>query len=94
MSSTDSLPLVLGVSGASGMIYAVRALRHLLLADLAVDLVASRAAAEVWRSESQIPFPSAPELQEKFWREQAGVPDRGHLVCHRSSNVGARIASG
>lgn len=50
------------------MIYAVRALRHLLLADLAVDLVASRAAAEVWRSESQIPFPSAPELQEKFWR--------------------------
>ncbi|WP_338431178.1 flavin prenyltransferase UbiX [Synechococcus elongatus] len=94
MSVTPSQPLVLGVSGASGMIYAVRALRHLLLADLAVDLVASRAAAEVWRSESHIPFPSAPELQEKFWREQTGVPERGQLVCHRSSNVGARIASG
>lgn len=91
---TNTQPLVIGVSGASGMIYAVRALHHLLQADYCVDLVASRAAGEVWRSESQVPFPSAPELQEKFWREQAGVFDRGQLVCHRSSNVGARIASG
>lgn len=42
--------IVLGVSGASGMIYAVRSLKFLLSNDYNVDLVASKAAMMVWQS--------------------------------------------
>ncbi|MFN9733862.1 MAG: flavoprotein, partial [Microcystis sp.] len=39
-----SKPLILGVTGASGLIYAVRTLKYLLLADYTIDLVASKSA--------------------------------------------------
>ncbi len=44
MSSTHNskLPLILGITGASGLIYAVRALKFLLEADYAIELVASK----------------------------------------------------
>ncbi len=87
-------PLVLAVSGASGLIYAVRALKFLLAADYAIELVASRSTAMVWQAESQIKMPSEPDQQELFWREQAGVAEAGKLRCHRWSDVGANIASG
>ena len=44
-------PLILGVSGASGLIYAVRALKFLLEADYEINLVASKATAMVWQAE-------------------------------------------
>jgi len=87
-------PLILGVSGASGMIYAVRALKFLLEANYTVDLVSSRASSEVWRYENQLILPSAPDQQESFWRQQTGVQDCGLLRCHRPNNIGASIASG
>lgn len=87
-------PLIIGVSGASGLIYAVRALKYLLEAEYPIELVASRAAAMVWQAENKINMPSEPDLQEGFWREQAGVPTAGKLTCHRWGNVGANIASG
>ena len=87
-------PLILGVSGASGLIYAVRALKHLLNADHAIELVASKAAYMVWLEEEGIKMPPDPVQQEKFWREKAGVPIGGKLTCHAFSNVGANIASG
>ena len=89
-----SQPLILGVSGASGMIYAVRAIKFLLEADYTLDLVASKATGQVWQAENQISMPSEPEQQEEFWRKQSGVPIGGQLRCHRWSNVGASIASG
>jgi len=89
-----SQPLILGVSGASGMIYAVRAIKFLLEADYKLDVVASKATSQVWQAENQIALPSKPAQQEEFWREQAGVPTKGELRCHRWSNVGANIASG
>ncbi len=87
-------PLIIGVSGASGLIYAVRALKYLLEAEYLIELVASRAAAMVWQAENKINMPAEPDLQEQFWREQAGVSRAGKLTCHRWGNVGANIASG
>jgi flavin prenyltransferase len=89
-----TLPLILGVTGASGLIYAVRSIHHLLKADYHVELVASKSAHLVWQEEDDIKMPIEPDLQAEFWREQAGVPTGGKLRCHRSGDVGANIASG
>jgi len=90
----DSRPLILGVSGASGLIYAVRALKFLLEANYTINLVASKGCYMVWQEETNIRMPPEPEQQEEFWREQAEVPTGGKLICHRFSDVGATIASG
>jgi 4-hydroxy-3-polyprenylbenzoate decarboxylase len=87
-------PLILGISGASGLIYSVRALKFLLEADYDIDVVASRATYMVWQAEQNIKMPGEPDLQVEFWREQAGVPTAGKLRCHRWADVGANIASG
>ncbi len=87
-------PLILGISGASGLIYGVRAIKFLLEADYSIELVASKATAMVWQAEQNIRMPAEPELQEEFWRFQAGVASQGKLRCHRWSDVGANIASG
>ncbi|MEO0768416.1 MAG: flavin prenyltransferase UbiX [Cyanobacteria bacterium J06649_4] len=92
--TSSSLPVVLGVTGASGMIYAVRAIKHLLSADYSVELVASRASQQVWQQEHGTPMPANLEQQEIWWREQAGVSTAGTLRCHAWGNVGANIASG
>ncbi len=87
-------PLILGVSGASGLIYAVRTVKFLLEADYTIDLVASKAAYMVWQAEDGIKMPPDPDEQEFFWRDRAGVEQLGKLRCHRWSDVGATIASG
>lgn len=87
-------PLIVGVSGASGLIYAVRALKYLLAADYTIELVASRATYMVWQAEENIRMPAEPEQQEIFWRSQAGVKSGGILNCHRWGDVGDNIASG
>jgi flavin prenyltransferase len=94
VSNITSRPLILGISGASGLIYAVRALKFLLEADYAIEVVASKASYMVWQAESNIRMPPEPDLQEQFWREQAGVASKGKLRCHRWGDVGANIASG
>lgn len=93
-SAVQTRPLILGVSGASGLIYAVRTLKYLLEADYAVELVASKAAHLVWQSENQRRMPVEPLQQADFWREQTDVPTAGKLRCHPWGNVGAAIASG
>ncbi len=87
-------PLILGITGASALIYAVRALKHLLNAGHRVDVVASKSVQMVWQAENGIAMPAAPQAQETFWRAQAGVPESGQLTCHAWGNVGATIASG
>lgn len=76
-------PLILGITGASGLIYAVRALKFLLEADYAIELVASKSTYMVWQAEQDIRMPTEPDQQEQFWRTQAGVSTAGVLVCHR-----------
>jgi 4-hydroxy-3-polyprenylbenzoate decarboxylase len=87
-------PLILGITGASGLIYAVRALKFLLDADYAIELVASKSTYMVWQAEQEVRMPIEPDQQEVFWREQAGVPTGGKLICHRWGDVGATVASG
>ncbi|BAZ12808.1 3-octaprenyl-4-hydroxybenzoate carboxy-lyase [Calothrix sp. NIES-4071] len=88
-----SKPLIIGVSGASGLIYAVRALKYLLCADYSVELVASKSSYMVWQSEQDVRMPSEPTQQELFWRQQCQV-ETGKLNCHAWGDVGANIASG
>ncbi|BAB73198.1 flavin prenyltransferase UbiX [Anabaena sp. FACHB-709] len=92
--SQHNKPLIIGVSGASGLIYAVRALKYLLTADYEIELVASKSTYMVWQAEQETRMPSEPKQQEQFWREQAGVALSGKLRCHPWSDVGANIASG
>ena len=87
-------PLILGVTGASGLVYAVRALKHLLSAGWTVDLVASKATRMVWQAELGLTMPLAPSAQSQFWRDQSGVGEAGNLRCHPWGDVGAAIASG
>ena len=91
---TASRPLILGITGASGLIYAVRALKFLLAADYAVELVASKSTYMVWQAENDIRMPLEAAQQEQFWRQQAGVEAGGKLHCHPWGDVGANIASG
>jgi 4-hydroxy-3-polyprenylbenzoate decarboxylase len=92
--SNNNKPLILGITGASGLIYAVRALKYLLTADYEIELVASKSTYMVWQSEQNIRMPVEPVQQEQFWRQQAGVETRGKLRCHPWGDVGANIASG
>ncbi|MCT7952142.1 UbiX family flavin prenyltransferase [Ancylothrix sp. C2] len=87
-------PLIIGVSGASGLIYAVRAIKFLLCADYAVELVASKSVYMVWQAEENIRMPAEPTQQEDFWRQMAGGVTGGKLRCHPWQDVGANIASG
>ena len=94
-SGANARPLILGITGASGLIYAIRALKHLLTAGYQVDLVASKAVYTVWQAEEQVRLPGDLTQQALFWRQQAGVEDRGGtLRCHAWGNIGATIASG
>jgi flavin prenyltransferase len=94
VSSPDPRPLILGITGASGLIYAVRALKFLLAANYAIELVASKSTFMVWQAENDIRMPLEPVQQEQFWRQQAGVETGGKLRCHPWGDVGANIASG
>ena len=90
----SSYPIILGITGASGLIYAVRALKFLLQADYTVELVASKSVYMVWQAEQSVRMPPDVTQQEEFWRQQSGVDTGGKLICHAWSNVGATIASG
>ncbi len=91
--NTASRPVVIGVSGASGLIYAVRALKFLLRANYTIDLVASKASYQVWQAEQNLRMPAEPAKQVEFWRSQADEYG-GELICHPAADVGANIASG
>lgn len=91
---SNTKPLIIGISGASGLIYAVRALKFLLAADYHIELVASKSTYMVWQSEQNIRMPVEPTQQEQFWRQQAGTEIKGKLICHPWGDVGANIASG
>lgn len=95
MNTADtSRPITLGITGASGLIYAVRAIKYLLEAEIPIELVASKATYQVWKAEQNLQMPAEMSAQERFWREQAGVPAQGDLRCHPWSDVGANVASG
>lgn len=86
--------IILGITGASGMIYGVKTLKYLLEADFIVHLVASKASYLVWQEEDNLRIPLEPESQAQFWRSHLNIPEQGQLICYRWGDVGASIASG
>ncbi|TBR56913.1 aromatic acid decarboxylase [Westiellopsis prolifica IICB1] len=93
INSSACYPLILGITGASGLLYAIRALKFLLSIDYSVELVASRATTIVWQAEHNVRMPLEPEQQAQFWRDQA-QEQGGKLTCHPRGDIGATIASG
>ncbi|NJK41145.1 MAG: UbiX family flavin prenyltransferase [Acaryochloridaceae cyanobacterium SU_2_1] len=81
------------MTGASGLIYAVRAIKFLLQANYTIEVVASKATYQVWQAEGGLTMPTNPSKQAEFWRHQADEAG-GQLTCHSTTNVGAAIASG
>lgn len=83
--------IIVGITGASGVIYARALLRELLDLDTEIHLVVSSAAQMVMREEMDLPFTKPTfELATFCGRE---IP-RGRVVIHNDSNLAAPIASG
>lgn len=85
------LPLLLGVTGASGTVYAQQLLRELLRAGVQVHLVASESALTVMREEQGIEFPSGRFDPALFL--SMPVTD-GQVVVHDNADIAAAPASG
>lgn len=92
---------VVGVTGASGAIYARRFVRRLLAADCRVDLIVSPAGRQVlsqelgyeadWECSRRWPAAGVPPEVAEFWGVDAG---RGELRVYPFDDVGADVASG
>ncbi|MEZ6122515.1 MAG: flavin prenyltransferase UbiX [Planctomycetaceae bacterium] len=104
------LPIVLGVTGASGTAYAVRLAQVLLLAERRVELVVSDAARQVSDRELGISWPALSAncdqwrrfLESAFSHSPAcdwgfadrQIPESADLRVHSLQNYSAGIASG
>ena len=78
------LPVVVGVSGASGAGLAKQAIERLLANRIPVELIATPSAKVVWRQEMGAPWGETAAV----WRES------GLLTEHNPNNQGATVASG
>ncbi len=95
MSAMASPPrrIVIGVTGASGALYAVRTVAALLAEGCAVDLVASDFGRRLLRDElgEEAAVECLPDYLRARYGESVGA---GSLVLHSNRNLGATIASG
>ena len=85
--------IVIAMTGASAMQIGERAVQVLLENNIAVDLILSKGAYEVAKSERTINIPVEPNAQSEFWRNKLGVKS-GKLKCYRWNDHSASIASG
>lgn len=85
---------VVGVTGASGSLYAEQVIRRLLAAGCEVHLCITRAGEVVTRSELEWQWPedAGPEALQAFLRARFGCGEK--LFCYDIHAIGARIASG
>jgi 4-hydroxy-3-polyprenylbenzoate decarboxylase len=90
---TGARPVVVGVTGASGAIYAERLLKALLENGHAVELVISVHGARLFKEERDLP--GTPRDLVTGLRERYGPAlEAGSVVGHGNADVGASIASG
>jgi len=75
----DTLPLIVGISGASGAIYGIRLLQSLRAAAIPSHLVLSKAAALTLKEECDLTIDAVREMAD---------------VVHANGDVGASISSG
>jgi flavin prenyltransferase len=92
--ASENTDFVVGITGASGAIYATRLLEVLLSAGHRVHLTVSPAAVEVFKTELSI----ALDLKKKVDAAQLGVTTErtaaGALIYHHYQDYSAPIASG
>ena len=85
--------IVIAITGASAMQIGERSIQVLLENNHSVDLVLSKGAYEVAKSERNINIPVEPRSQINFWRNKLQV-NSGKLKCYRWNDHAASIASG
>ena len=85
--------IVIAITGASAMQIGERSIQVLLENNLSVDLILSKGAYEVAKSERNINIPVEPKAQADFWRNKLRV-ESGKLSCYRWNDHAASIASG
>ncbi|MBW3041993.1 flavin prenyltransferase UbiX [Prochlorococcus marinus] len=85
--------IVIAITGASAMQLGERSIQLLLENDKSVDLILSKGAYEVAKSERNINIPVEPKAQSEFWRNKLRV-ESGDLNCYRWNDHSASIASG
>ena len=85
--------IVLAITGASAIQLGERSIQLLLKNNKSVELILSKGAYEVAKSERNINIPVEPNSQTDFWRNKLKV-DSGKLTCYRWNDHSAPIASG
>tara|TARA_Y100001968_G_scaffold322564_1_gene358861 strand:- start:15443 stop:16051 length:609 start_codon:yes stop_codon:yes gene_type:complete len=85
--------IVLAMTGASAIQLGERSLKLLLENNKKVDLILSKGAYQVAKSERNINIPVEPKAQSIFWRKRLSV-ESGQINCHRWNDNSASIASG
>tara|TARA_B100000965_G_scaffold128103_1_gene106694 strand:+ start:220 stop:828 length:609 start_codon:yes stop_codon:yes gene_type:complete len=85
--------IVIAITGASAMQIGERSIHVLLENNQSVDLILSKGAYEVAKSERGINIPVEPKAQCEFWRNKFNVKS-GKLNCYRWNDHSAAIASG
>ncbi len=87
-------PLIVAVTGASGVVYSIRLLDFLLACGQKIELVFSNAALRVFQEEHDIILPIN-DSKEKILQALNLPESRTDLVnIHKSNDYGASIASG
>ena len=85
--------IVIAITGASAMQIGERSIQLLLENNRSVDLILSKGAYEVAKSERNINIPVKPKTQTDYWRNKLRVQS-GKLTCYRWNDHSASIASG
>ena len=85
--------IVIAITGASAMQLGERAIQLLLENNFSVDLILSKRAYEVAKSERNINIPVEPNSQSDYWVNKLQVKS-GNLTCYRWNDHSASIASG
>tara|TARA_B100000427_G_C15312049_1_gene508731 strand:- start:161 stop:772 length:612 start_codon:yes stop_codon:yes gene_type:complete len=85
--------IVIAITGASAMQLGERSVQILLENNKTIDLILSKGAYQVAKSERNINIPTEPNSQAEFWRNKLNV-NSGKLTCYRWNDHSASIASG
>ena len=85
--------IVIAITGASAIQLGERSIQLLLKNNKNVELILSKGAYEVSKSERNINIPVEPNSQTDYWRNELKV-ETGKLTCYRWNDHSASIASG